>query len=119
MGVAVATAAAMLAAVPVAAAESADQPDGAISSGTVGAAPSDQSFLVLDAPGLLWALAGLLAVVVGLVLATRRVRKPISDLAPTSGPGGSPAGRSTAARPRSTANTNQIISDNEPGGARK
>lgn len=70
-------------------AAAAGQSDGTVSSGA--AAASDPSFLGLGTAGLLWALVGLLAVMAGLFLATRRVRKPIADLTPTSSndePGG-------------------------------
>lgn len=73
----------------------AEQSDGTASSGAV--AGSDPSFLGLGPAGLLWALVGLLAVLAGLFLATRRVRKPIADL---------------------TANTPPITSNDESGGAR-
>ncbi len=70
--------------------------------------------------GLIWLLTGLAAAVVGLLLATRRVRKPPSgtvDSPNTGGPVG-PSNEPTAdLRVLSATKTNQITTD-EAGGTR-
>lgn len=68
----------------------------------VGIAQSDPMLFGLGAAGLFWLLAGLLALVVGLVLATRRVRKPA-------------VGGTADTGPSSTMSTN----DHRAGGAEK
>lgn len=77
--VAAVAAVALATAVPAAAQESSGQLTSGRSVATVSVAQSDPMVLGLGPAGLCWLLAGLLALVVGLVLATRRVRKPAAD----------------------------------------
>ena len=122
MGVALATAAAVLAAaVPASAAESADQLTTGQSTAGVGAAQSDPMFFGLGPAGLFWLFAGLAALAVGMVLATRRTRSPVAS---RPGPDAGAAGPTNDLRPGgragiSTTKTTTTTSNDEPGGAKK
>lgn len=82
----------------------------------VGAA-SEPMLFGLGAIGLLWLMAGLLALAVGLVLATRRIRR--------SGADGAAAPASTTENPvaglrlRQSSAISQTTTNHDPGGARK
>lgn len=79
--------------------------EGSGSAGSTVQAPPDPGFFGLGAVGLFWLLAGLIALTVGIVLATRRERTPITGQLPgPSAPG--------------TIGT-RTGSDDEPGGARR
>lgn len=81
---------------------------------TAEVAQADPTVFGLNALGVFWLLAALVALVVGLVLATRRQR-PAAPLTGSNGPATSPPSTSPPSTPRSSMSTTPL----DPGGARK